>query len=646
MSEEKATSRLESLVVVRIDPENWRSDLFQGIVLASLIFGGLVYIPSVILAFTSGLLSVVVMDTLAIVLVGVLSVRLPVPLIWRVVVFLFVLLGLSGVLMIDVGPIAQIYLVGFSLVATMFISRRAGLIAALISAALIVVLGLLDLLSDNIVPGADAGTLWGPLLVAANFSVVNVVLVIALGGVIQTLERSVSHLRATNEALSHERAELVRTNEALQREVNERQRAQQEHAALDAQLQRSRQLDALGRFAGGIAHDFNNLLSVIIGSATLARMRETSEKERRQALDNIIDTGQRSARLVRRLMTFARKQPTKPVAFDPNATLKALLDMLARLSGERIKVRFGPGSRIDPIYMDPAQFDQIMVNLVANARDAIQGQGRIDISTSISVFLDEAEAKRRGLKIGRFVQIQVTDTGTGIDEKTRERLFEPYFTTKPTGQGSGIGLPTVYGIVTQNGGAILVESTVGEGTTFTILLPARPDLFEEVVDDPRTEPTPFSPHDFRPHPKSPTPASSGRLERPDPSKSRSAPLTILLVDDEAPLLKLTARVLRGAGYRVFHAAQPEQAMTIANAFEGKIDLLITDVMMPGMNGREVYRRLSASRPDLRCLFVSGYTNNIVSGYDDERGETFFLSKPFTPEELTDKLHGIFKGKKR
>jgi nitrogen-specific signal transduction histidine kinase/CheY-like chemotaxis protein len=379
------------------------------------------------------------------------------------------------------------------------------------------------------------------------------------------------------------------------------------HDALEAQLHQSQKMEAVGRLAGGVAHDFNNMLAVIAGHADMALEQTAPYSALHADLLEIQKAAQRSADLTRQLLAFARKQTIAPKVLDLNAIIAGMLKMLGRLIGEDIDLLWKPANPLWPVNMDPAQIDQILVNLVVNARDAIAGVGKIAIETGQVVFDGAYCQTHAGFVPGSFVLLAVSDNGRGMDKEILAQIFDPFFTTKPPGQGTGLGLATVYGIVKQNHGFINVYSEPGEGTTCKIYLP------RHASDQVDTGPT-----------RAPVVAPTGAE-------------TVLLVEDEEALLKLGQILLERLGYTVLAAGSPSQALHQAQAHAGAIDLLLTDVIMPEMSGRELWKRLSALRPDLKCLFMSGYTADVIAHHGVLDEGVHFLQKPFSREALATKL---------
>jgi two-component system sensor histidine kinase EvgS len=360
-------------------------------------------------------------------------------------------------------------------------------------------------------------------------------------------------------------------------------------------------MESVGRLAGGVAHDFNNMLNVIMGYTEM--LMDEADPASREDLQEILTAARRSAEITRQLLAFARKQTIAPKVLDLNDTVGNLLKMLGRLIGEDIDLAWLPKADLHPVKIDPTQVDQILANLCVNSRDAIEGVGKITIETNNVFFNEEYCQDHAGFKPGAYVMLAVSDDGSGMDRELQENIFEPFFTTKGVGKGTGLGLATVYGIVKQNEGFINVYSEPGKGTTIKIYLPR----FAGDTKDTETAATAEVP----------------------PGKGE----TILLVEDEAVILKLGKRMLEQLGYRVLAANSPEIALELANNHSGKIDLLITDVVMPGMNGRDLALQLQSIQSELRVLFMSGYTANVIAHHGVLDDGIRFMQKPFSQHTL-------------
>jgi len=382
-----------------------------------------------------------------------------------------------------------------------------------------------------------------------------------------------------------------------------------EHRRMEQQLFQAQKMDSIGRLAGGVAHDFNNMLSIIIGRSELALMQTDRDNPLYHNLEEIQGAAKRSAEITKQLLTFSRKQTIVPKVLDLNDTITSMLKMLRRLLGENIKLGWNPGYNLRRVKIDPSQLDQILVNLCVNARDAIAGTGEINIQTSNGTFGEASGTD--DIPPGDYVLLEVSDTGCGIGPELLEHIFEPFFTTKELGHGTGLGLATVYGIVQQCGGQIRVSSLPGNGSTFRIYFPA--------ASAPTDAPIPAAPEII------------GGTE------------TILFVEDETAIMHMGAAMLEKLGYRVLPVNSPEEAQQIAVTHAGSINLLITDVIMPGMNGHDLAVQLRAANPDMKILFMSGYTSDILSNRSELGQDLHFLQKPFTITTLDGKIREALQG---
>ncbi len=388
--------------------------------------------------------------------------------------------------------------------------------------------------------------------------------------------------------------------------VTDRKREEQEKEKLRIQLTQAQKMESVGRLAGGIAHDFNNMLSVILGRVDMGMMRVDPAQPLYKDLQEIRKAAERSANLTRQLLAFARKQTVSLKVLDLNETVERMLKILQRLIGEDIEIVWRPGKAPSPVKMDPVQIDQILFNLCVNAKDAIGGVGRIIIETENAIFDDDHCAVHRDFLPGDYATLCVSDNGCGMDAATLDKLFEPFFTTKAVGQGTGLGLSTVYGIVQQHSGFIHVYSEPGKGSTFRIYLPRHLDASAE------------------PAGKESAAAATGTE-------------TILLVEDEPAILEMVRIMIRRLGYTVLSAGKPTEAMELARNFTGEIHLLMSDVIMPEMNGRDLARSIASLHPQIRLLFMSGYPANVIArqGVLDEG--VHFIQKPFLMKDLAAKL---------
>jgi len=379
------------------------------------------------------------------------------------------------------------------------------------------------------------------------------------------------------------------------------------------QLTQAQKMEAIGRLAGGVAHDFNNLLAIILGRSQIMLEAPPPEHQQRRHVTLIKQAAERAAQVTRQLLAFSRKQILQPKVVDLNALVSSVLTLLRRLIREDIEFSFVPHASDTRVMADPAQLEIVLMNLTVNAGDAMPHGGRLTIETSI-VNVDEGlRGRDLEIHIGRYVMLAVSDTGVGMDVHTVRRIFEPFFTTKGIGKGTGLGLATVHGIVKQSGGAITVYSEPDIGTTFRVYLPYAP-----------VEPAPVAP--------------------PIEAPARGAGETVLVVEDEAQLRELVEEILDGRGYRVLGADGPLAALDIVARHEGPIDLLLTDVVMPKMSGRELAERAQATKPTLRVLYMSGYTDEAIIQHDVLNPGVALIQKPFTPDGLVRAVAAVLEGR--
>jgi PAS domain S-box-containing protein len=393
-------------------------------------------------------------------------------------------------------------------------------------------------------------------------------------------------------------------------DITERKLAEEEKVKLESQLQQSQKMESIGRLAGGVAHDFNNMLSVILGHAEMALMKIEPSNPLFDKLTEIQKAGERSADLTKQLLAFARQQTISPKALDLNDTVAGMLKMLQRLIGEGINLTWQPAANLWQVMVDPSQIDQILANLCINARDAINDIGMITIETENRVIGREYCSYHVDTEPGEYVLISVSDNGSGMDRVTQMHLFEPFFTTKEIGKGTGLGLATVYGIVKQNRGFINVYSEPGRGTTFSIYLPRHMGQTEE--------------HEV--------------VEEAEMATARGE--TVLLVEDEATLLVMSREILEMLGYNVLAASSANEAIRLSREYSGEIHLLMTDVVMPEMNGRDLAEKITPARPDMKSLFMSGYTADIIAHHGVLDPGVHFIQKPFSIQTLASKIREV------
>ncbi len=389
-------------------------------------------------------------------------------------------------------------------------------------------------------------------------------------------------------------------------DITERKLAEEQQKKLEIQLNQARKMESIGVLAGGVAHDFNNILSIIMGNAQLARMDAGNDEKLKRHLNDILEAGQRGADLTRQLLTFSRKQIISPKIINLNKSLETTKKMLGRLIGEDIELVISNDPELWPVLMDPGQVDQIIINVAVNARDAMPRGGKIVFETANKV-LDRKYFEVRNLdpEPGKYVMLRIKDTGIGMTKETLQHIFDPFFTTKEKGRGTGLGLSTVYGIVKQNKGFIWVDTKPGIGTDFEIYLPAS-----------KTEETK----------NAKIPNSINRCDY-QPSE------TILIAEDDIGLLKIAERILKSKGYTILSAHNGEEALKIAEQYPHSIHLLLSDVVMPKLNGNELAEKIKSFYPDIKVIFMSGYTNDIIDNHGVLKPGLKFIEKPFLSEDL-------------
>lgn len=393
-------------------------------------------------------------------------------------------------------------------------------------------------------------------------------------------------------------------------DITRRKQAEKETEELRAQFMQAQKMETVGRLAGGVAHDYNNMLSIILGYSELSIEKMEPGNPMRDDLKEILNAAGRATGITRQLLAFARRQAIAPKVLDLNAIVEDMLKMLQRLIGEDIDLAWIPEADLWSIKADPSQIDQILANLCVNSRDAITDVGKITIETKNVVFDEAYCADHAGFDPGEYVMLAVSDNGFGMDKETQDQIFEPFFTTKQPGKGTGLGLATVYGIVKQNDGFINVYSEPGTGTTFRLYLSRHVGKAYNIQKKSTAE----------------IPYGSGE--------------SVLVVEDDVSILNLTRRILEELGYTVLAANTPEDAIRLAEEHAGKIHLLITDVVMPKMNGRDLAIRLQSLYPDLKCLFMSGYTANVIAHHGVLEEGVNFIQKPVSKKDLAAKVRDV------
>ena len=396
-------------------------------------------------------------------------------------------------------------------------------------------------------------------------------------------------------------------------DVTDIKRSEIDRQKLQEQLALSQRMESIGLLAGGVAHDFNNMLGVIMGHTDLILDIIAPDDRISKSILEIQDAARRSANLTQQLLTFARKQTVSPRVLDINQVISGMLDMLRRLIGENIKLNFKPSEDSWKIKMDPGQIDQVLANLCVNARDAIKEVGLVSIETNNVSFRIDDPFLENQLDSGDYVLITVTDSGSGMNKEVMEHLFDPFYTTKVPGKGTGLGLSTVYGIIKQNNGNINVDSEPGRGSIFRIYLPR------------------YQGEDY---------IRESAVEKPRKNKKNNINTTILLVEDEIPILNACTEMLQRLNYHVLYTSSPLKAISIAKEYQGTIDLLITDVIMPEMNGKDLSGKIAELHPGIKHLFMSGYTADIIAHHGVLEDGVNFLQKPFSLSRFSSKLEEI------
>ena len=405
------------------------------------------------------------------------------------------------------------------------------------------------------------------------------------------------------------RPNLMRLSAAVERELRAA-KLRRERTRLEEQFRQAQKMEAVGRLAGGVAHDFNNLLTVITGYSDMLLASRDLKDSQRTALEEIRRSAERGGALTHQLLAFSRRQPMQARTVRVNELLLQLEKMLHRLIGEDVELVTIAAAALDSVHVDPGRLEQVIMNMAVNARDAMPGGGTLTLETGTTQLDGMYSAKTLGVPPGRYVTISISDTGVGMDENTLSHLFEPFFTTKNPGRGTGLGLATAYGIIRQSGGAIAFNSKVGDGTTGKIYLPLA-----------ETKAAPAA-------------------EKPSETNSSTGVETILLVEDEARVRKLIVDVLTARGYNVIEATRGEEALRFCKAHSGDIDMALVDVVMPGISGPELVRQMTPIRPELRVLYISGYTDEAVVHHGIPESGGAFLQKPFLPESLARKVREV------
>ena len=542
---------------VALDPTDLHGSLLVLVLRVSTALGFAIYVPSVVVGLAQGLYGVVALDTVALGVVAGLLVATSLSARVRATAFCGVCYLLAVGLLVTIGPVSQIFLFGFSILSLLLLGFRAGMCAVVLSTATLLVVGVAgDAAPTMVISGVPAGaTSW--TVISLNFALIDAALTLAVGAVLATLTRTL-----TSEIASRMALELAEVN----------------RARLEAQLLQVQKMEAVGQLAGGVAHDFNNLLSVVLSYSELVLADLGPKDPLAPQVEEIRRAGLRAADLTRKLLAFSRQQVIQPTVVDLNELLASTRNMLQPLVGADIELAFVAGLELGRVRIDAGSLEQVVVNLVVNARDAMPAGGKLTIETA-NVTLDAAYVKTHlDVTSGPHVMLSVTDSGTGLDKATVARAFEPFFTRKDPGKGTGLGLATVSGIVQQSGGSVWVYSELGIGTTFKIYLP-RVDAAASAV------------------------AAAAEIVAVRGTE------TVLLVEDDDQVRDVARGILHRHGYKVLVARSPGEGLLVCEQHVGPIQLLLTDVVMPQMTGPALAARLSVRRPAMKVLFMSGYTSD-------------------------------------
>ncbi|HPS56826.1 MAG TPA: ATP-binding protein [Spirochaetota bacterium] len=592
------------------DLEDWRIYYVDLMFILSIILvpaGLLVGLPVLI---ATGNYVVIFMDSVIIIITAVFFIK---PEIFPKKVMLFVLVYTLLVMhLVYFGPASfgPGWLIFSAVTASLIFRTPAAFITVGFNAIMLSIMCFSEFLKLDSWTSTYSEPVMGRIMFIVNMSFLSLASSLPVSILLNRLDNSFHREKGLSEKLMKESEELHRINFSLEHEITERRRSEGEREKLQDQLLQVQKMESIGRLAGGIAHDYNNMLSVILGNTEMLLADSSISEANQSVIADIHTAGLRSADLTRQLLGFARKQAAKPVPLDLNVTINGMMKMLKRLISENIVIEWRPGNSVWKVRIDPSQVDQVLVNLFVNARDAISDEGKIKIETSTTEVDESYTSAIPGAVPGDYTMLTVSDTGSGMDRETLANIFEPFFTTKGEGLGTGLGLATVYGIVHQNSGFIHAYSEPGVGTTFRIYLPR--------YGDENTE----------------------KIRRSEKREIIRGKETILIVEDEKSVLNLAVNLLTKLGYNVLSAKNPGEGIAIAAGYSGKIHLLLSDVVLPGINGRALHEKIAGIKPDIKCLYMSGYTDDIIAHHGILFEGVYLIQKPFSLETLASRIRSV------
>jgi len=591
---------------------DWQEHFLRAVLRYGASLGLVAYVPSVWLSLEEGLYFIALADTLAYAFILVLALKEQISYTFKAISICGLAYAIGLLLLIAIGPFGggPVWLFAFPLIVGILLGPRAVVLGLVVNIVTVIAVGLLvqNGYGSWAYPTENPLSKW--IVMSVNFIALNTLTALAVSSALRGLDRALTQERGMRQSLNRQAEEIEQTNKKLLAEITERRHNARELEETHCQLLQAQKMEAVGRLAGGVAHDFNNLLTVIIGNAALARTFLEPDPEMSERLAEIEAASQRAANLTRQLLAFSRKQVIELQVIDSNELIEGLHKMLKRLIGEDIEFSTHPQRPLGRIEADPGQIEQILVNLVVNSRDAMPEGGKLSIETA-DVTLDAEYCKEHSyVQAGDYVKIAVADSGIGMDAEIRRQIFEPFFTPKPEGKGSGLGMATVYGIVKQHNGYIEVASESGKGATFEIFFPRIDAQAEAIRGCDIAEELP------------------GGTE------------VILLVEDEKQVRDVTTHLLESLGYTVLRFDSGRAALEGAQRYSGTISLLLTDVIMPELNGRQLADRLVEERSGLKVLYMSGHIEDTIAHHGILDAGVELINKPFSHQALATRVRGL------